>query len=93
MAIGRAWYAGALSLSHGMVYFEFACAGSPSLRVATADRDPAHIPDAALACCEHWEFASQFRLGDGSHTTQLDAAIRARVADDGFHIFKTPPED
>ena len=71
-----------------MSYHEFVCAGSPSVSVVTANRDPARIPGAALACCLQWEFYKAFRLGDGSHTTQLDAAIRVRVADDGYYMFK-----
>ncbi len=70
-----------------MDYYEFVCAGTPSMSVATSDADPARIPAAAGACCRQWRFVKAFALGDGSHTPALDAAIRDRVAAEGYYIF------
>jgi hypothetical protein len=55
--------------------------------VATTDPDSAHIPAAGERCCREWKFAASFRLGDGSHVTALDAAIKLRVAGEGYYIY------
>ncbi len=72
-------------------YHEFVCAGAPCLFVATADPDPAHIPGAAQGCCRRWVYVGSFRLGDGTHTPTVDAAVRARVASDGYHLYLKRP--
>ena len=69
-----------------MTYYEFVCAGNPAMSVATADPDPARIPAAALVCCGKWEYSRPFELGDGSHAPAVDAAVRVRVAGEGYHI-------
>jgi len=70
-----------------MDYYEFVCAGTYAMSVAALHPDPANLPDAALACCRQWRFCKAFRLGDGSHSVALDAAIEVRVATDGYYIF------
>jgi hypothetical protein len=70
-----------------MDYYEFVCAGTYAMSVAALHPDPAYLPDAALACCRQWRFRKAFRLGDGSHSVALDAAIEARVATDGYYFF------
>jgi hypothetical protein len=72
-----------------MDYYEFVCSGAPSMSVTVPDRDPAKMPGAAQACCQKWTFSQSFKLGDGSHLPALDAAIKARVAADGYYIFPT----
>jgi xanthine/CO dehydrogenase XdhC/CoxF family maturation factor len=72
-------------------YHEFVCAGTTALFVATADPDPANIPAAAERCCQHWRHSKMFRLGDGTHPPALDAAIKMRVASDGYHLYLKRP--
>jgi hypothetical protein len=74
-----------------MDYYEFVCAGTPSMSVVTADPDPARIPDAAWVCCREWKYSRTFRLGDGSHDAAVDATIQARVAAEGYHILCKSP--
>jgi hypothetical protein len=68
-------------------YYEFVCAGAPSMSVAAARRDAANLPGAALVCCRKWKFSRSFTLGDGSHAPALDAAIKRRVAAEGYYLF------
>jgi hypothetical protein len=68
-------------------YYEFACTGTPSMFVATSDPDPARIPAAGFQCCRRWGPARTFKLGDGSHVAALDAAIKERVAAEGYYIY------
>ncbi len=74
-----------------MEYHEFVCSGTTALFVATADPDPAHIPGAAQRCCGAWKYTGPFRLGDGSHTPAVDAAVKMRVAADGYHLYLKRP--
>jgi len=69
-----------------MDYYEFVCAGASAMSVVTADRDPAHIPDAAQVCCREWTYSRTIHLGDGSHAAAVDAEIKMHVAAEGYHI-------
>jgi hypothetical protein len=68
-------------------YYEFVSADTASLLVATADPDPARVPGAALASCREWVFSRGFKLGDGSHSPELDASIAVQVAAVGYLIY------
>jgi hypothetical protein len=72
-------------------YHEFVCEGAAALFLATADPDPTRIPAAAQRCCEKWVYSQTFRLGDGTHSPSLDAAIRVRVGSDGYHLYIKRP--
>jgi hypothetical protein len=75
-----------------MQYFEFESADTPTVRLATGSRDPEKMPDAAKVCCRQWDFVREFRLGEGTHSAELEATIKERVAAEGYHVFVTRPE-
>ena len=74
-----------------MEYHEFVCAGASALYLVTTTDEPARIPGAAQQCCRKWVYSGSFSLGDGSHSPTLDAAIKSRVAAEGYHLYIKRP--
>jgi hypothetical protein len=72
-------------------YHEFKCAGAAALFIATASSDPDTIPASAHLCCQKWVYNRLFWLRDGSHSLAVDAAIKMRVASEGYHLYIKRP--